>query len=317
MVVFGHLPEDADNFLLRYICTFHMPLFFFISGYLSKRQAVFPTNLRKYWQSLIVPYFLYNAIFYPYWIIRYTIEDESNLSVTNIVIKPLFGVLFGQIETQISSILSGVTWFLIALLMMRIMVDACNQYKRSTLLMLLASLSLTAVYIASDYYHIMNNLLMRGFLRCTPFYVLGHLMGRWKCYSGTNFYFQAITALILYAVSIILFFMTNHPNSFGMHIIRVYSVPFTAIFAVLNTCKLFNSKTSQTLINISSGTIMIMGLHWMIIGTINYAIQKLLTLGTEIRYEWYTALFLSVSIVTIIYPFILLAQRRLPILLGR
>lgn len=34
-VVFGHIPEERSSFILNYIVTFHMPLFFFISGYLT------------------------------------------------------------------------------------------------------------------------------------------------------------------------------------------------------------------------------------------------------------------------------------------
>lgn len=62
MVVFGHIPENTNNFLIRYICTFHMPLFFFISGYLSKRQTNLSNNIKKYWHSLIIPYFIYHLL---------------------------------------------------------------------------------------------------------------------------------------------------------------------------------------------------------------------------------------------------------------
>ena len=35
LVVFGHTPIEKGNFLQNYIVVFHMPLFFFISGFLT------------------------------------------------------------------------------------------------------------------------------------------------------------------------------------------------------------------------------------------------------------------------------------------
>ena len=93
MVVFGHIPENTNNFLIRYICTFHMPLFFFISGYLSKRQTNLSKNIKKYWHSLIIPYFIYNIIFYPYWLARYILDHEEGLSISNILAKPIVFLL--------------------------------------------------------------------------------------------------------------------------------------------------------------------------------------------------------------------------------
>ena len=316
MVVFGHIPEDSSNFLLRYVCIFHMPFFFFISGYLSKRRVDLLTNLHKYWKSLIIPYFLYNILFYPYWLIRYKLENWGDFSASEIMVKPLMGTLFGQIETPISCTVSGVTWFLIALFFMRIIVDLCNNFKKNISLMIIASLIITIIYISSEYHDTMNNLIMKGFSRCFPFYVMGHLLQRKQLYTGTNWYFNASIAIILYTISIAIFILTKHSGLFWVEIVRGYCISITAIFALLGSCKLLNNYTSKTLINISTGTIMIMGLHWMFIGIINYILEHLFGIK-EIRYEWYCALFTSISIVTMIYPMILISKKYFPILLGK
>jgi len=316
MVVFGHIPENPDNFLIGYICTFHMPLFFFISGYLTKKRNDIQINIYKYWHSLIIPYFLYNTIFYPYWFIRYFLEHGGVLSFSDMVIKPALGVLFGQIETSISYTVSGVTWFLLALLLMRIIVDWCNNHKKRILLMTIASFTIAFIYISSEYYNIMNNLLMKGFTRCFPFFVLGHLLQHKQRYAVTNFYTLAAVTLLFYTTSITLYLLTKQSDSFCIRILSSYSISLMAIIAVLSTCKFLNSHTSNVLVNISNGTIMIMGLHWMCIGVTNFLLESLFGV-IEIRYEWYTAVFISISIITFIYPIIVISKNHIPILLGK
>ena len=76
-VVFGHIPEEKSSFFLNYVTTFHMPLFFFISGLLTKKENPSKDTFKKYWQTLVVPYLLYNIIFYPFWMVRYLIEIQQ------------------------------------------------------------------------------------------------------------------------------------------------------------------------------------------------------------------------------------------------
>lgn len=66
-VVFGHVIEYyiKDNSMLRivyvFIYIFHMPLFIFISGYLSKN---FYRMKRKAIRNLLIPYIIFNTIWY-------------------------------------------------------------------------------------------------------------------------------------------------------------------------------------------------------------------------------------------------------------
>jgi polysaccharide biosynthesis protein PslL len=54
-IVFGHaLPEAAAT--TRFLFLFHVPLFFFLSGYLHKRQADFASYLKKKAAHLLLPY---------------------------------------------------------------------------------------------------------------------------------------------------------------------------------------------------------------------------------------------------------------------
>ncbi len=81
LVVFGHLIEryiDKNDTLMgiyMFIYTFHMPLFIFISGFLSK-------NINKskkiFFKTLLIPYIVLNIIWYG---LAYMYTGESNLPI--------------------------------------------------------------------------------------------------------------------------------------------------------------------------------------------------------------------------------------------
>ena len=70
-VVFCHLPQSQDWFYYRFLQSVLMTVFVFISGYLKKDYGSNKANWKKYWNSLILPYLFYNAIVYPYWLVKF------------------------------------------------------------------------------------------------------------------------------------------------------------------------------------------------------------------------------------------------------
>jgi fucose 4-O-acetylase-like acetyltransferase len=99
-------------------------------------------------------------------------------------------------------------------------------------------------------------------------------------------------------------------------IIILYIVIITATYGTIFLCKIFNSITYQVIINVSNGTLMIMGLHWMFIGTTNFILEHTLSM-TDITYSWVIAIIFALCIDAVIYPFILLSKKHMPILLGK
>lgn len=79
LVVAGHFIEPCfqNNLLLSgirsFIFSFHMPAFIFISGYFSKKTA----SLSKLIQNLLIPYFVYEIIYYLLY--TYIIHKETKL----------------------------------------------------------------------------------------------------------------------------------------------------------------------------------------------------------------------------------------------
>lgn len=70
MVVVGHMNIPSN--LLKYIFSFHMPLFFFIAGYLSNLDKYLNSPesfLKNKFKSLIIPYFSFTIMAYVYCLI--------------------------------------------------------------------------------------------------------------------------------------------------------------------------------------------------------------------------------------------------------
>ena len=317
IVVFEHIPQPQDSFLKFYIGIFHMPLFFFISGYLTKVRKDSKEEFSKWKRSIIIPYFIYNLIFYPYWLIRLYVDNGGNIGVFDYLIKPFVGLFFLQIDTPISCSVNGVTWFLVALIVMRTTVLLCNKCRHSTLYMILISLLFVILFIINSHDNLINALTIDGLLKSMPIYLLGFITRKYNILNNTSFMQSFIWAFVLICVSVVCGIIYHDTNSFVTEMISFYAVLITAIYGFMFLCKLLDNLKSSIIVNLSLGTLMIMGLHWMYIGTTNFALERILHLQTGIVYSWYIAIIFALAIDMAIYPLIIYAKKKMPILLGK
>ena len=105
-VVFCHLPQSQEWFYYRYMQATTITVFFFISGYLKKDHGSQLANWRKYWQGLVLPYLLYNVIVYPYWLIRYYLQ-QGCLPDCLTAMKPIIGALLLEHESSLPNHLTA------------------------------------------------------------------------------------------------------------------------------------------------------------------------------------------------------------------
>lgn len=103
LVVLGHNSIPAAIF--GYIFSFHMPLFFFISGFLFKKDLNFSNFAAKKFKTLILPYLTLGLGVYLYWLVIYQKFSPFDLSL----LKPLGDLAFAS--TKLESIFTPL-WFL-------------------------------------------------------------------------------------------------------------------------------------------------------------------------------------------------------------
>lgn len=98
VVVFCHLPQQEDAFYLQYLSSVILSSFFFVSGYLKKPTISLRATLKKYSYSLLISYLIYNAIYFPYWMVKFYIE-QGGISFTDCM-KPIIGTILLQLNSS-------------------------------------------------------------------------------------------------------------------------------------------------------------------------------------------------------------------------
>ena len=231
--------------------------------------------------------------------------------------KPLLGMLFLQIDTPVSTSLNGVTWFLAALLVMRIILNVCYRIRWTDFCLITTALLFAVLHVLSGFYHGVGNLFLNGLLFCFPFYVIGHFLRKKSLLERYVVRNNLISALLFHVLGLLLFiYGREHIRGEIVYVLWTYLIVITASLAVIYTCRLLNNCSSILLVNFSIGTIAIMGIHWMFIGTINFGLERLLGIR-DITYSWYVAILISIAICFLIYPFIVCSARYFPWTLGK
>ena len=315
IVVFDHTPHDGSPFLLQFLAGTNLASFFFISGYLKKPSVSQKESLKKYFYCLIIPYFIYNAIFYPYWFGKTYIEQGGFPSFTD-CLKPVIGTLLGQLDSCISCQLNGVTWFLLSLFAMHWITDICNRQKNSKAWMFIISIAAMILYGLNKYAHFAPYLTFHGLVRCIPFFFLGNLMRQALCFREVKPKQEFTIGIIALATSLLLFYWHIHEDIFAFHIFLYFIVNTISIIAIICLCRCVNKLHSRIVLWISIGTMMIFGLHRIIIGIINFGIEKTFHLN-DIIYIWPEVATITIGTELLLLPFIYYSYKHYPILLGK
>ena len=312
VVVFDHTPHDGSPFLLQFLAGTNLASFFFISGYLKKPVSSQKEALKKYAYCLLIPYLIYNAVFYPYWIGKKYIEHGDPLLFYD-YIKPVIGTLLGQLDSCFSCQLNGVTWFLISLFIMHCISDLCNRQKNKRIWMLAISLVAMILYGLNKYTHFAPYLTFHGLVRCIPFFFLGNIMRQAQWFSEVKPKRELTIGIVSLAASLLLFYWHIHEDKFVLHITLYFVVNIISIFAIICLWRCADKLRSRLIVWISIGTMAVFGLHRIIMGLMDFGIEKAFHLGNVI-YTWPQAASVAICIELILLPLIIYLHHHYPIL---
>ena len=315
-VVFCHLPQSQEWFYYRYLQACILTIFFFISGYLKKDRGSDKENWKKYWNSLILPYLIYNIVVYPYWLIRYYILN-GNMPDMFTALKPIIGALLFEHESSYAEPLNGSLWYLPAILFMHVTIDLCRKTRYTHQIMIGLCILSFFLYAANKYCMFAPSLTPLGIIRRLPYYYIGYVMGQKHLFRNINPRQDFLRFIALLAISLILFEWHLHEDIFLLHIAIFYPVNICFLYAILYGCKALNSIKISIIINLSIGTLVIIGLHYPVITMINYIFEHLLNINDGICYYWHTAILVTLLVTILLYPLIALCRRYAPLFLGK
>lgn len=223
LVVLGHVSGSGESTGLlgirHFLYQFHVPLFFFLSGYCSKEEEAWKTFVIKKIRRLYLPFVISNLVFYCIHVITHTLAGETfpAIDITKHCIKILLGLSLTP--------LGGATWFLITLLEALVLYKILDTlFHRLPIVILLTSLLLG---IAGTYFDLpwgISSALIALFFVCVGHFtkrhvIISHMKGWCKLLLGL------IGGSIVYGCSYI-----NHPD-IALH--RFESIPLFWISALI------------------------------------------------------------------------------------
>lgn len=269
LVVLGHCHlQPSEQIVTQVIYSFHIPLFFFLSGLLC--QTTFSiTSLQKDIRNIIVPYFIFGIL----QIVFYSILSRDFSLI--FYLSSLKELCIGN-DASI-----GAIWFLPALFICKQLYHLAQWTMRKFSSVKIALIGLTfipAYYITQ--YHIYLPLFADSALFGLPFFIIGSysrtFIEKRICKSVLR---NAIATIFLITLTVVLStyngFVSVAICNYGNNILLYYLNAITGIAAVIGMCILLNGYRRDFVTTTSYGTIVTLGLHGLILLILQYYIPKL------------------------------------------
>ena len=270
LIVFGHSIGYSRGLtgLSRYLSSFYVPLFFFISGYLfqeNTKEKLIPFMKRKA-KKILIPYFVFALLsLIPYYLFAGNIYSTfgSSETVSNNTISSLLTILYGSGHGD-RLIQNSPLWFLpcyfLVVIIAKISYEKTGNYKWKSLV-----LSLTFLLIGGIVYHFFNNAYPFGLetaLVMLFFYFLGHQL---KQLPNPSNKLKIIIAFIALGLGFIIHLCNGRISCMNNDYKNSYLIfILSATFSLIGYCYLFSLfKKCHILSYLGKHTIPILVVHKM------------------------------------------------------
>ena len=320
LVVFEHVVlafKLNDTSYIAYfrdvVITFHMPLFFLLSGYLYKQKSRIE-NYEKILWALVIPYFLYQFLYLPFKLGYYNLYEHIPLNIASI--KCFVGILLGDnLGTEGSKYALSVCpalWFVMVIIQLRFIFAHVNMtVKNLSIIALFSFIALKFLQLANiDLYFCLDNTLY-----AIPYFAAGYYF---KNYFNKKFEFSKHYKFILFIALIGLLqccYILRHTYNI---ILVQYACGFIGSLAVITFSQLFNNANNFVNV-IAKNTLFIIFFHSVLLFITKWVKLYEITSFMPRTYELFAFVILySVLIYIINYFVIILLQKpNLDVLLGK
>lgn len=307
LMVLGHVLEKTglDAVVRNMIYSFHMPFFFFISGFLYKNKT------SNFWQytianakSLLIPYaflrLLSCALLMPY--IVFVAYDASSFVKDFVNGSAAFP--------------AGATWFLVCFFCVKELYYWIEKLGITIQWFLIIIMAYTSYELP---YRLFWNI--DAALMAMPFFMVGALyktpiasIMEQRLLQHKYFLILSSSFLLVLIISSIQGFVTIYEATYGTWPLLFYPCAFLGISVILMICKPLNSN--PYIVTFSKGTIVVMGLHGALYPYIMLVYRVLARPLLSAPLNLLCEIVLSIVILLLLYYPIIWLQKYLPFFIG-
>jgi len=313
LVLIGHnslTPEGVNN----YVYSFHVPLFFFMSGMVSDfKKGNFIGFLKKKFKQLIIPYFSFGIVFLVYmFFIGSRFGSDANNNIT--ILDYCKGLLYGNGNFW-------PIWFLTALFSGNIVVYLAFKIVYNDYLLLLISIIVffvTNQFIKSDFYLPYELSIVFG----TSFFIIaGNFIKKYLSKINTlknNYKF--VICLFFLSIGFFLSTLNGRVDMNSMKFNNDYLFIASSLFSICGFILLFSLlPVVKSLMYVGKNSLIILCLHILVGGAILFIIKGWIIDTTTLNgISSFIIVFLTVVFqIIILIPIINLINNRFPYMLGK
>lgn len=266
LVVLGHCHIQSSMYMItQVIYSFHIPLFFFISGLLCPKHFSKSTLLKDI-RYIVVPYFVFG-------ILEIIVNSILSREYSSQLYLSKIRFLFIGNDASI-----GAIWFLPSLFMCKQLYYILMRIGRNSIIAhtLLFILSLLPTYYI-PLYNTNLPLFTDSALFGLPFFLLGsYCLSYIENKSHDNTLRISVATIVFLTLTIILSYYNGFVSiaicCYGSNLLLYYINALTGIATIIGACLLLRNKYYSFIIITSYGTIVTLGFHGIILLFLQYYI---------------------------------------------
>jgi acyltransferase len=318
-VVLGHI-SYKNKILKQYIFSFHMPLFFFMSGYLFDREKFngYRCFVSRKIKSLLIPYFIFSFLSYLYWI---TVERQyrpENLDIS--IIKPLIGIFYSNAIDD-WMVQNTALWFITCLFVVENAFYFLSYIKSKKMLALVLLIFSAAGYLDSLYMPVRLPWGIDVALSALPFYGAGYIMK----YNSKKIKDIIKPVPVLYIMPVLfslnyIFSRLNSKVDMNLNLLGNYFLFYAGALTGIGAYILLSRKlTRVNLISyIGKNSIIVLAMHEPVKRLVLGIVMLIFDVSYDaLRTSIMFGIPLTIFTISIILPFVYVINKRFTLLIGR
>jgi len=308
LMIFGH--QYISDLTRTYIYSFHMPLFFMISGMFFCKGVAFGQTLKSSVRMLLIPYLVFSVINLSVCWVSPLLHPELYYGMQGkaVFVAAVKGMLIGTDHITPTSFMPlGMLWFVVALFIIRVVCGALGQLIEADVFFLLFSFCIAL----SLFLLVRSNAVFsfRSAMMAMPFYLLGYML-RSVDMLTISYRSLLLTACAVYFIMVVPDngFCTIDECIFGKSLVMFYldgmigSLMLLLIASYIYSCK--------PLEYVGRNTLVILGMHPLC--SIPIKVASVYIWGSDVLCSPYYLIIAPVLIIMVTLVFIYLINRYLP-----